>query len=746
MAWLLRGLLIAGVLLAYVLVLTLPLPGVLSPAGHLRTVRAWVDARWAPSPISTDARWLELMGLGSAATLGIAVAGLLSRRKIVADHALDRTRLKEEAEQQRLGRELLRGRLSDWMERSYPITFRCDLDGHHIELHDRNALLDAEGRLTRYVDELPQPAHRAALRNWIDSARTGRPSETLEVLTFDEPSGARWLELRLRLEEDPVAGAFVYGLARDVTERKQREGETWVRAAIDAAWRSHSSLDTELVEVLRRLLDAAWCQLGEIWWIDEGFGVLRRGVVAHAGGDDLEAFARRTETRTFGKGLGLAGRVWADAAVVRLDELAGVPDPRCARLAEAGPFRSAVGFPIRTGDHMVGVLVLLASSAKLGLLGTDHLERIGDAIGHLVDHKRSARALLDNEARKNAMLESALDCVISIDDLGRIVEFNPAAEKTFRRSRSEVLGQPMVELLVPFEHRERQSEAFQRCLQPGSRFAGRRLESEGLRAEGERFPIEISITSIHVGDRPQFTAYLRDISDRKELDRLKDELVSTVSHELRTPLSSMRGFVELLLAREFPPSEQRRFLEIVDSEIKRLGRLIDNFLDLQRLESGILDYDLERLDLGDLIREATEMFAHASERHEYLLEVPEDDSFNVAGDADRLRQVLRNLLSNATKYSPDGGRVTVSATMDGDRVRVGIRDQGIGMDADTQRKLFTRFYRADSTTTRRIGGTGLGLALVKQIVEAHGGEVGVESEPGKGSEFFFRLPLAGDAP
>jgi PAS domain S-box-containing protein len=158
-----------------------------------------------------------------------------------------------------------------------------------------------------------------------------------------------------------------------------------------------------------------------------------------------------------------------------------------------------------------------------------------------------------SEARKNAMLESALDCVISIDELGRIVEFNPAAERTFGRARSDVLGKVMVDLLVPDDYRERHLEAFRAA--SARRRAARRPapRARGLRGDGSRFPVEISVTSIHVGDTPSFTAYLRDITERKELDRLKDELVSTVSHELRTPLTSMRGFVELLLEREFRP-------------------------------------------------------------------------------------------------------------------------------------------------------------------------------------------------
>jgi signal transduction histidine kinase len=207
----------------------------------------------------------------------------------------------------------------------------------------------------------------------------------------------------------------------------------------------------------------------------------------------------------------------------------------------------------------------------------------------------------------------------------------------------------------------------------------------------------------------------------------------------------MRGFVELMLERDFDADSRRRYLEIVFAETKRLGKLIDDFLDLQRLEAGALDHHFEPVALIPLIEEAVEMFAHTSDAHQYATHLPATLP-RVRADADRLRQTLRNLISNATKYSPDGGAVTVSAEVCEVGVRVSVRDEGIGMNAETQSKLFTRFYRADSTATRRIGGTGLGLALVKEIIEAHGGQVGVESEPGAGSVFRFTLPLAEEEP
>ena len=633
-----------------------------------------------------------------------------------------------------------------WIDRRHPLVLRGDVGGKPLAIEDRlggSANLAAKHWLGGSFEASLEREHRVALRAWVQRAQAGDPpAEPLEVLAHGATGPARWFELWLRLVDSSGGVPEIDGIGRDITERREAELERDLQAAIEGEWFRSASLDVALMRVLRSLAQQMFCQYVELWWLDDRDELLHAGECWHAGGPELEAFARNFRNRSFGKGVGLAGRTWADAAPVRIENLANEADPRCARLAESGPFASALAIPIQIGDRILGVAVLLSASRPLAPAAEERLDRIGAQLGRLVDRKRSERAVSGSEARKNAMIESALDCVISVDEHGRIVEFNPAAERTFGRSRGDVLGKEMVDLLVPEDYRERHLEAFRRCLGPGgARPGGRRLELEGLRGDGSRFPLEISVTSIHIGDTPSFTAYLRDITDRKELDRLKDELVSTVSHELRTPLTSMRGFVELLLEREFPPEEQRQFLGIVDTEIKRLGKLIDDFLDLQRLEAGKLDYVFERQSLRPLIEEAVRMFEHTSAKHSYALALA-DGELPVSIDADRMRQTLRNLISNATKYSPDGGAVTIGAEIREDAVHVSICDQGIGMDAATQKKLFTRFYRADSTATRRIGGTGLGLALVKEIVEAHGGTVGVKSKPGEGSEFWFKLPVA----
>jgi signal transduction histidine kinase len=229
-------------------------------------------------------------------------------------------------------------------------------------------------------------------------------------------------------------------------------------------------------------------------------------------------------------------------------------------------------------------------------------------------------------------------------------------------------------------------------------------------------------------------------------ERLKSDLVNTVSHELRTPLSGVLGFTKLLLTREFDSETRRHYLGIVDAQARRLSQLIDDFLDVRTIEEGRFERASDLVDMGTLLRDEATLYSLQSENHELALELP-DSPLPVMGNSDRLRQVIGNLLSNAIKYSPQGGLVEVTAGVHGDAVRVEVRDEGIGIPAKQQSRIFTKFFRADAAASG-ITGTGLGLAVSRDIVESHGGEIGFRSVDGEGTTFFVELPVADgeDAP
>ncbi len=230
----------------------------------------------------------------------------------------------------------------------------------------------------------------------------------------------------------------------------------------------------------------------------------------------------------------------------------------------------------------------------------------------------------------------------------------------------------------------------------------------------------------------------------RQSERMKSQLVSIVSHELRNPLTSILGYTSLLLHREVDPGRAKHYLEIIQQQGNRLASLIDHFLDSESVDTGQVEIDLQKLDLKPLLVAEANLVADNSPRHEIEV-VVEPDTLPVKGDRERLAQVVANLLGNAVKYSPGGGRVELEGEVDDGVVRVHVRDDGIGVPYEHQSRIFTKFFRG-SARESGIGGTGLGLAVSREIIEAHGGGISFTSTAGAGSHFWFDLPLDVTAP
>lgn len=239
----------------------------------------------------------------------------------------------------------------------------------------------------------------------------------------------------------------------------------------------------------------------------------------------------------------------------------------------------------------------------------------------------------------------------------------------------------------------------------------------------------------------QLAEHAREAAALKKIDRLKTELLSTVSHELRTPLSSIKGYATTLLEHGdvLSREEAREFLEIIDGESDRLDELIRNLLDMSRLEAGVLRIDREPTDLSEVARVCIQRVQRLTDRHQLLLEWGTDQLADV--DPSRIAQVMNNLLENAVKYSPDGGEIVLAAQPQGAMLQISVSDQGVGIPQRDLHRVFDRFHRVEGEISKRVGGTGLGLAICQRLVEAHGGKIWVESRLGKGSTFYFTVPL-----
>jgi signal transduction histidine kinase len=270
------------------------------------------------------------------------------------------------------------------------------------------------------------------------------------------------------------------------------------------------------------------------------------------------------------------------------------------------------------------------------------------------------------------------------------------------------------------------------------------MESVMVDREGRRIEVEVKVGLVTTGEQRFFGAFVHDISERKEVERLKDEFISTVSHELRTPLTSIYGSLDLLvsgIAGELP-KDVRELLQISHESTQRLIRLINDMLDLDKIASGKLEYRMEPQDLRVLVQQAVRDTQAYADGYRVRLVLEEGEDARVIADADRIVQVCVNLLSNAAKFSPADGQVTVQLAVVGGVARVSVIDNGPGIPAEFHDRMFQRFAQADASDRRAKGGTGLGLSICRSIVQAHGGSMAFTSEPGVRTEFYFELPIA----
>ncbi len=394
------------------------------------------------------------------------------------------------------------------------------------------------------------------------------------------------------------------------------------------------------------------------------------------------------------------------------------------------------------GSFVMLVLARLVNTGRL--LNTLNLElerRVTERTAELVAANEQLR---DNAARKAAILEGSLDCIITLDEAGRILEFNPAAERTFRLPGASAVGRDFKQLSLPVTVPEPQREAVARALRPEAEPGrARRLELAVLRADGSQFPAELTIFRVR-GEGPiRFSIYLRDISERTEVERMKNEFISTVSHELRTPLTSIRGSLGLMENGIMGalPTQAQDMVRIARTNTERLIRLINDILDLEKIESGKLELKWQALEASELIDATFSGLRAVADAAQVTLRSSTAGAGLVRGDKDRLIQVLTNLVSNALKFSPPKGVVKVSATRDArGAIRFSVMDKGPGIPLEQRARLFGKFQQLDGSDTRSKGGTGLGLAISQSIVEQHGGHIEVISEVGHGATFTFAVP------
>ncbi|HLU23661.1 MAG TPA: cell wall metabolism sensor histidine kinase WalK [Bacillaceae bacterium] len=372
-------------------------------------------------------------------------------------------------------------------------------------------------------------------------------------------------------------------------------------------------------------------------------------------------------------------------------------------------------------------------SRKVTIYGRDEIGQLAHSFNHLTKRLQEAQAMTEGERRKlSSVLSFMTDGVIATDRKGRVILINERAAEMLKVPRETVLSQPIIELL------ELEGEySFEDLLVMKESL----ILDYGTVDTPYILRANMSVIQRETGFVNGVIAVLHDITEQEKLEEERREFVSNVSHELRTPLTTMRSYLEALSDGAMKDDNLGpRFLGVTRNETERMIRLVNDLLQLSRMDSRNYQLNKNWVDFVKFLNHIIDRFEMTKERHvTFKREFPNKEIF-VEVDEDKLTQVIDNIISNALKYSPEGGRITYRIKELDGKIEISISDQGIGIPKENLEKVFERFYRVDRARTRQLGGTGLGLAIAKEMIGAHGGDIWAESKEGKGTTILFTLP------
>ncbi len=458
---------------------------------------------------------------------------------------------------------------------------------------------------------------------------------------------------------------------------------------------------------------------------------------------------------------GLAGKVIASRSAMIIED--SWIDERWTPPSDSPDLRSVMAVPLIANDEVIGVLTLFhrvpgafstqllelveaaalqvanaISNAQLYILIRDQAERLGSMLRE--EHIEAAK--------NQSILESIADGVLVTDAHGSVILANHSASQILDIPRDQLIGKSVNELLGLYAA---MGKNWTRTIEAWANSNQREIHHVYL---AEQLTIEDKHVSVHLS--PVFAdsqffgtvSIFRDVTQDVAVDRMKSEFVSTVSHELRTPMTSIKGYAELMLmgAAGGLTDPQKQYLEVIVGNADRMSELINDLLDISRIESGKTTLELQSVNLAQIIESVVEEHLHGLIEHDGKPMIIENEVPlslpAVFADPDRVTQVLTNLVDNAFHYTPENGRISVRAWPNAEHVCVSVSDTGIGISREHQEKIFERFYRVEDKEIQQVPGTGLGLAIVRSLVQMHGGDILVESTPGVGSTFTFTLPFS----
>jgi signal transduction histidine kinase len=528
-------------------------------------------------------------------------------------------------------------------------------------------------------------------------------------------------------------------LGRESVSERSHRAELEALTSIAAQVNCTQDLDEILASALRTTLEVVGVDAGEVYLIDEQTRELR----LHARQGLSAAFL--ADEAVLGPGECLCGLAVDSQQVVVATDIESHPFRSRAACMREG-FHSLMCLPLRARGEVLGLLNVQSRAPRAFSAADEELmTAIGNQIGialanaRLIDDAEQRRATLDG------VMNSLVDGLILVDRRGRIEFANPRAEQMLGLPTLTMVGQTVEAVDGRIAGRLAATQSLPFPLQSAAADSDGSTGVEFALAAPARRTVQVRPFPIQGarGDRLGLGLLLRDITHEKELDEMKSQLLSTVSHELRTPLASIKGFATTLLRDDVDWDEASRheFLAIIDQESDRLAELISNLLDMSRIEAGTLRLDPELIDVRPIVKETAAGFQALTHVHRLRVRLPASLPLAWA-DPRRIRQVVGNLLENAIKYSPEGGDITIAVEVLADSLHLSVADEGLGIPPEHVERVFDRFFQVDSASTRDVGGSGLGLSICKAIIEAHRGQIWVESQVGIGSTFHFALPLS----
>jgi PAS domain S-box-containing protein len=560
-------------------------------------------------------------------------------------------------------------------------------------------------------------------------------------------------------------GTLTISILRDITDRKRAEHLRNTRHAVRRLLAESGSCG-EAVPCCLEVVCKALHQTQAVFWAVNPqepallrFGTAWNGLDLEAG-TGLPAAARTT---TYSDGRGLPGLVWSSGKPAWKAELTGQADHLFDAAAREGA-PEAFAFPVLSDAEFLGVVECFGRAplpCDEGLAET--LISIGSQLGRFLKHKQTEEAVRLSEARKAAILESALDAIITVDPDGRILEFNPAAEKLFDYPRATVIGERMAELIVPDVSRAAYGEGMSACGAGEGSSVGKRIELSLRRADGSLVPVELVVSRIRVEGPPLFTCYIRDLTERLQaeeaLRRTEEQfqqaqkmeaigrLAGGVAHDFNNLLTVINGYAQSLLGKLPPDSPHRPGVELINKAGNRAAGLTRQLLAFSRRQ--VLEPKV--FCLNSVVAETSKMLQRMIGEDIALEVLPAANLNRIKADQSRIEQVLMNLAVNARDAMPTGGKLILETrnivldeadtrsrpeVVPGSYVLLAVTDNGVGMDEATQARIFEPFF-----TTKEVGkGTGLGLATVYGIIRQSGGHIAVYSEPNRGTTFKIYLP------